>query len=72
MNQLLSLLLSALKNDKGRDVNRTLVLIGVIYCCAMVTNLDKRVAVIEATARAHASTNPPPATTTNTFAHVLP
>lgn len=48
MNQLLPLLLNALKADKGRDVNRSLVLIGVAWCAWQLTVLDKRVAVIEA------------------------
>lgn len=48
MNQILSALLGALAKDKGRDVNRTLVLVGVAWCAWQLTILDKRVAVIEA------------------------
>lgn len=51
MNQLITMLLGSLKADKGRDVNRTLVLIGVIYCAIEISSLDKRMAVIEAVYR---------------------
>lgn len=48
MNQILTLLIQTVAKDKGRDVNRSLVLIGVAWCAWQLTVLDKRVAVIEA------------------------
>ena len=47
MNQILTLLMQAISKDKGRDANRTLVLVGVAWLCWQMTVLDKRVAVIE-------------------------
>ena len=48
MQALVNMLMSQLKADKGRDVNRTVVLCGVLYLVWQVSVLDKRIAVIEA------------------------
>lgn len=69
MNQLLPMLLNMLKADKGRDVNRTLVLLGVIYCALQLESLDNRVAVIEA---AHRPASHAAAASTNSLATTGP
>ena len=47
MNQLLALIMANLKADKGRDINRTLVLLGVAWCVIQLNDVDKRMAAIE-------------------------
>lgn len=73
MAQLLQILMSQIKADKGRDLNRTAVLIGVIYLVWKTDVIDNRVIVIEA---AHAPRQSHQAgelaSTTNDFATVGP
>lgn len=47
MNQLLALLMSQLKADKGRDLNRTAVLAGVCFLIWKTDVIDKRLSVVE-------------------------
>ena len=47
MNELLKMMLGKLATEKGRDANRTLVFLISLYTAWLVTNLDKRVAVLE-------------------------
>lgn len=47
MNPILTALLATLGKDKGRDVNRTLVLAGVAWCAYQLTLVERRVANIE-------------------------
>lgn len=72
MNQILPLLITALKNDKGRDVNRTLVLLGVGWCAWQLTVLDKRIAVIEAVHAPQIHQHANGFTATNHLARVTP
>ncbi len=61
MNQLFTLLMGQLKADKGRDINRTAVLAGVIFLCWKTEIIDNRLTVVEA---AHAPRVPHLATLT--------
>jgi hypothetical protein len=47
VNQLLALFMSNLKADKGRDINRTLVLLGVAWCVIQLNDVNKRITGIE-------------------------
>lgn len=44
----MELLLKKMLSEKGRDVNRSLIFVIVLYTAFQITELDRRVAVIEA------------------------
>jgi len=47
MNKLIETLMGKLTADKGRDVNRTLVLLGVLWCAVQISDVKERVVIIE-------------------------
>jgi hypothetical protein len=47
MQVLFNAIMGAIKADKGRDVNRTLVLVGVAYLCWQCSVIEKRLSIVE-------------------------
>lgn len=45
-------LIKLLLSERGRDVHRALCIIGIAYCAWRITEIDKRLAVVEDRARA--------------------
>lgn len=45
-------LVKLLLSERGRDVHRALCILGLVYCAYKITEIDKRLAVVESRARA--------------------
>ena len=71
MEALLKLLLGSFKSEKGRDTNRVLVVALCAFTAMKVMDLDKRVAVIEASTTVTAQGVTAPSSQTNSLAHLL-
>jgi hypothetical protein len=72
MNPILTALMGALKADKGRDVNRTLVLAGVLWCAIQIQDVKERVTIIETKLSVTRQAVTAPGSVTNSTAQVGP